>query len=92
MTSPEVPVFRAVLSAFFLACFVAVGFSQNVLTYHNNNARTGLNAAETSLTLSNVNSANFGKLFTVSVDGLVSQRLTSSQGELREPAWEPFQH
>ena len=33
-----------------------------------------------------------GTLQSVSVDGLVSQRLTSSQGELREPAWEPFQH
>src|SRR5579863_1804961 len=33
-----------------------------------------------------------GSLQTVSVDGQVSQRLTSSQGELREPAWEPFQH
>jgi len=33
-----------------------------------------------------------GSLQTVSVDGQVTQRLTSSQGELREPAWEPFQH
>ena len=33
-----------------------------------------------------------GSLQSVSVDGQVSQRLTSSQGELREPAWEPFQH
>jgi TolB protein len=33
-----------------------------------------------------------GTLQTVSVDGQVTQRLTSSQGELREPAWEPFQH
>jgi TolB protein len=31
-----------------------------------------------------------GTLQTVSVDGLVTQRLTSSQGELREPVWEPF--
>jgi TolB protein len=31
-----------------------------------------------------------GSLQTVSVDGQVTQRLTSSQGELREPAWEPF--
>ncbi len=31
-----------------------------------------------------------GTLQTVSVDGQVSQRLTSSEGELREPAWEPF--
>lgn len=33
-----------------------------VLTYHNNNARTGLNAAETVLTLKNVNVHQFGKL------------------------------
>ena len=31
-----------------------------------------------------------GTLQTVSVDGQVTQRLTSSQGELREPVWEPF--
>ena len=31
-----------------------------------------------------------GTLQTVSVDGQVTQRLTASQGELREPAWEPF--
>jgi len=46
-------------------------FSQDVLTYHNNNARTGLNSTETTLTLSNVNVNSFGKLFTVTVDGLV---------------------
>ena len=44
---------------------------QDVLTYHYNNAHTGLNAKETTLTLSNVNSTSFGKLFTVTVDGLV---------------------
>jgi hypothetical protein len=71
VTSPKIPLFRFVLSAFFLTCFVASAFSENVLTYHNNNARSGLNAAETTLTLSNVNSATFGKLFTVAVDGLV---------------------
>ncbi len=71
MTSPKVSVLRFVVSSFFVACLVPAAFSQNVLTYHNNNARTGLNAAETTLTLSNVNSASFGKLFTVAVDGLV---------------------
>ncbi|MGB8731810.1 MAG: PQQ-binding-like beta-propeller repeat protein [Candidatus Sulfotelmatobacter sp.] len=71
MTSPKVSVLRFVLSSFFVACMVPAAFSQNVLTYHNNNARTGLNAAETTLTLSNVNSASFGKLFEVTVDGLV---------------------
>ncbi len=45
--------------------------SQDVLTYHNNNARTGLNNAETILTPNNVNVANFGKLFTIPADGLV---------------------
>ena len=45
--------------------------SQQVLTYHNNNARTGTNFSESKLTLSNVNSGSFGKLFTVPADGLV---------------------
>jgi len=50
---------------------VAGAFSQNVLTYHNNNARTGLNSSETTLNLTNVNSTTFGKLFELTVDGLV---------------------
>jgi hypothetical protein len=44
---------------------------KGVLTYHNDNLRTGRNLAETALTLKNVNSTNFGKLFVVSTDGLV---------------------
>lgn len=44
---------------------------QDVLTYHNNNARTGLNPQETQLTLSNVNYTTFGLLFVLPVDGLV---------------------
>ncbi len=43
----------------------------NVLTVHNDNARTGQNLNETILTTSNVNSAGFGKLGLLSVDGLV---------------------
>jgi TolB protein len=31
-----------------------------------------------------------GTLQTVSVDGLVAQRLRSDQGEVREPVWGPF--
>ena len=48
-----------------------VARSQDVLTYHNNDYRNGLDNKETTLTLTNVNSASFGKLFTVSADGLV---------------------
>jgi hypothetical protein len=43
----------------------------NVTTYHNDNARTGANTQEIALTPLNVNSAQFGKLFTVAVDGYV---------------------
>ncbi len=43
----------------------------SVLTYHNDNMRTGLDPNETILTTSNVNSTSFGKLGTLQVTGLV---------------------
>jgi len=45
--------------------------TQCVLTYHNDNLRTGLNPYETILTPSNVNPNQFGKLFAYPVDGAI---------------------
>lgn len=59
----------ALALAFLL--IAAMSVAQDVLTYHNNNARTGVYTKETILTTSNVNSAMFGKLFTLPADGLV---------------------
>ena len=43
----------------------------SVLTQHNDNARTGQNTAETILNTTNVNTAQFGKLFAMPADGQV---------------------
>ena len=43
----------------------------SVVTQHNNNTRAGLNDHETTLTTSNVNTKQFGKLFTLHVDDQV---------------------
>lgn len=61
----------------FISCAVLAGLAalpaqaQNVYTQHNDSARTGANLSETILTPANVNSASFGKLYTVNVDGQV---------------------
>ena len=44
---------------------------KGVLTWHNDNMRTGRNTSETALTIKNVNSTTFGKLFVIPTDGLV---------------------
>jgi PQQ-like domain len=44
---------------------------KGILTYHNDNMRTGRNTSESTLTLKNVNSNTFGKLFVISTDGRV---------------------
>ncbi len=41
-----------------------------IFTHHNDNMRSGVNATETVLTPSNVNQAQFGKLFSYSLDGV----------------------
>src|SRR5271170_5386509 len=58
---------RLVLFA-MLAATVASG-AQRVITSQYNNARTGANTGETILTPRNVNARQFGKIFTLKVDG-----------------------
>ena len=63
--------FRLLVLIFLPALSTAVWSQINVTTFHYDNARTGQNTQETVLTPANVNSSQFGKLFTISVDGYV---------------------
>jgi hypothetical protein len=45
--------------------------SVNVTTYHYNNAETGANTNETTLTLNNVNTSDFGKIASMNVSGQI---------------------
>jgi hypothetical protein len=56
---------------FFLALFQLCSAQTNVLTYHNDNSRTGQNLTETQLTPASVKSTTFGLLYSFAVDGKV---------------------
>jgi len=63
-------VFSAVALALILASPAPVMAQLvSVTTYHNDNARRGLNDKEMTLTHANVNPSQFGKLFTRKIDG-----------------------
>jgi len=55
----------------FILCATLLSSATDVVTYHNDIARTGHNLEETILTTGNVNSSSFGKLFTSPVDGII---------------------
>jgi hypothetical protein len=61
----------ATLALTVLASTTTGTVAPDVTTYHYDNARDGLNAQETALTLANVNSTQFGKIAFDTVDGKV---------------------
>ena len=63
--------FVAVATSMLLTGMAHLHAQTDVLTWHNDNARTGGNTAEAILTPAKVNSANFGLLAKVMVDGKV---------------------
>src|ERR1051325_5915994 len=63
------PVNVAATLAIFLA--LPLGAQVNVVTWQYDNTRAGANRFETTLTPVNVNPANFGKLFSLPVDGFI---------------------
>jgi len=65
------PVGTATSNSATLTVSVVAPATTDVLTYHNDIARTGQNLTETTLTTGNVTSAKFGKLGFYPVDGLV---------------------
>jgi len=54
-----------------IMAFSVTALAGDIVTFHNDNARTGQNLNETILTPSNVKSSGFGKLFTMPVDGKI---------------------
>lgn len=60
-----------VLAACCVLVVASIGFASDVVTYHNDNARTGQYLQEAILNPNNVRSSTFGKLFTLPVDSVI---------------------
>jgi hypothetical protein len=66
---PAIPIPLIVIA---LIAMIGQARSADVLTQHNDNARSGVNAAETILTPAVVNGSSFGKLFTLPLNASVN--------------------
>src|SRR3979490_768744 len=62
---------RLALSLGFVLVALCSSFGTDVVTYHNDNNRTGANRTETILTQTNANLQKVGKLFRLTVDSVV---------------------
>jgi uncharacterized protein YjdB len=58
-----------------LTVTAATSFPTDIVTYHNDNARSGVNAHETILTTASVDSTTFGKLGEFAVDGQIDGQI-----------------
>jgi hypothetical protein len=84
---------------FVLCLGLSAAWGQNdVLTQHNDNMRSGLNANETLLTPANVTVSKFGKLFTHPVDGIIvgqplyASNVLMNDGQLHNVVYVATQH
>ncbi len=69
MTTRCTTLARIVLSLSMLLALLQLATAQNVTTWHNDISRSGQYLKETTLSLTNVNSSQFGKKSTLSLDG-----------------------
>jgi hypothetical protein len=73
-------VFSTLSVSLLMACASMDTHAADVLTQHNDNARTGVHSAETALTTANVKPNTFGRLWTLYADGQIgAQPLYLSQ-------------
>lgn len=71
VNTEEHTLIKSLSTGLTVALFFSASAEVNILTYHNDNFRSGANLSETILTPGNVNTNTFGKLFQYSLDGCV---------------------
>jgi hypothetical protein len=93
------PVARLGVVLFLLCLGFPAAWGQNdVLTQHNDNTRSGLNANETLLTPAKVTVSKFGKLFTHAVDGIIvgqplyASNVLMNDGQMHNVVYVATQH